>query len=586
MKIFYDFKEKHIMIQRMEPVWKKLGHSFSTTPEGCDVQLSVVKVNRHTGLPIVLRLDGVYYDSETDYNKRNAIIGKAHSIADSVIYQSGYGKRLCEEYLSPRKLDSFYSIIPNGIERDWSTQVSHEGMNIVVVSKWRRHKRLQEITELFLEFMKKCSHTKLHVIGDLCENVPVEHPQIVYYGELTYEQMKHVDKKADLHIHLSKRDNCPNTVLEAVGAGVPVITTDLCGGAVEICSNYENGIVCPEGRITFNPVPCYTDDYNHLPRGTKRELLTFMGSLYRKPGKGAFPEEYEISNVAKRYLGVMEKTAELKSKDREDRKQLHIWNDEKKIQCLHTHWGKYEDTGQDPLRKEFIDVLKEKINIVGNNASVLEVGSGLGHNLWAVKDMAIIEGVDWELPYGDSSHDIVIQMDVCLHVGGSWESILEMIRVARRYIVFTGPSFEDFSDKMDKPIKHKLSWGVSQPLLDGSLDELKREGKIKDYYYLPRPPHGKIKHRILVIEKSEKEKASKVYCSYFDNTYFHWAPLLAKSIRMNDPDALIHFHGVNLSEEQVDVLQGLRVDIVAQEHTIPGLVEAMERYFERSCSAP
>ena len=31
---------------------------------------------------------------------------------------------------------------------------------------------------------------------------------------------------------------------------------------------------------------------------------------------------------------------------------------------------------------------------------------------------------------------------------------------------------------------------------------------------------------------------------------------------MNDPDALIHFHGVNLSEEQVDVLQGLRVDRV------------------------
>lgn len=309
MKIFLDCNWKHIMIRRMEPIWNKMGYFLSDSSKGCDVQLSVIKINQQVGLPIVLRLDGVYYDLDTDYRELNRGISRAHSAADAVIYQSEYGKRLCEEHLYPRKKGATYNIIPNGIKKGWAEKVECDcRMNIVVAAKWRRHKRLKEIIELFLDFSGGVSDVYLHIIGDLCENKVKKHPKIVYYGELTYGEMIEVYSIADLHIHLSKRDNCPNTVIEAMGAGVPVITTNLCGGATEACAQYPGGVVCYEGEPTYHPVHCYQDKWNILSKEIKKELLGVMTRFYHNPWKGELPEKYNIEHLARKYIEVLEET--------------------------------------------------------------------------------------------------------------------------------------------------------------------------------------------------------------------------------------------------------------------------------------
>ena len=295
------------MIQRMEPIWKELGHKFVKSYKEADVQLSLVKINQKGKLPTVLRLDGVYYDLDIDYKEKNGEISKAHSIADAIIYQSNYGKKLCETYLLPRKKNALYRIIPNGIEKNWVIRKDHDGMNIVVAAIWRRHKRLKEIIELFLELLEICIDIRLHIIGDICDNLEVPHPKIIYYGELSQSRIKEVYEIADLHIHLSKRDNCPNTVIEAIGAGVPVLTTNLCGGATEICGQYSGGFVCYEGEDTYNPVYSYREEWNILPVPTKVKLLNYLESFYwLKPKEYYFLEEINIRNVAKKYVKVME----------------------------------------------------------------------------------------------------------------------------------------------------------------------------------------------------------------------------------------------------------------------------------------
>ena len=151
----------------MEPVWKECGHKLVKAYKEADIQLSSVKIHSQGKLPIVLRLDGVYYDLDIDYKEKNKEISKAHSVADAVIYQSEYGKKLCETYLALRKKTALYRIIPNGIEKNWVIRKDHDGMNIVVAAIWRRHKRLKEIIELFLELLNICIAVKLHIIGDL-----------------------------------------------------------------------------------------------------------------------------------------------------------------------------------------------------------------------------------------------------------------------------------------------------------------------------------------------------------------------------------------------------------------------------------
>lgn len=215
----------------------------------------------------------------------------------------------------------------------------------------------------------------------------------------------------------------------------------------------------------------------------------------------------------------------------EDKEQLGLWEDKDRCLRLQEYWGDYDSVAQDPLRKSFVFTVSKLIKTLAKPSTLLEVGCGAGHNLWVWRtlaklsgleyskemialakekfvehDLEIIHGDCWKMPYNDNSFDISVQMDVCLHIGGSWESILEMLRVTKRYMVFTGPSFEDWEDTMSKRIKGKFAWGISAPLLEKELDSKQKRKEIVRYYYIDRPWHGEedrgiIKHRILVIEK-------------------------------------------------------------------------------------
>jgi len=114
MKIFVE-GSKRSAIARLFPAWKKLGHQIVETPQKADVQLAVIRIRNKTGLPVVLRLDGVYYDMGRNYKQSNSSIGKSHHKADAVIYQSECSKAMCERYLAKRTTDIF-QVVHNGID--------------------------------------------------------------------------------------------------------------------------------------------------------------------------------------------------------------------------------------------------------------------------------------------------------------------------------------------------------------------------------------------------------------------------------------------------------------------------------------
>lgn len=220
------------------------------------------------------------------------------------------------------------------------------------------------------------------------------------------------------------------------------------------------------------------------------------------------------------------------------KKQLDLWLKPNKGLRLLEIFGDYDefqrtkgDTGTGKRRHtkrcvfEAIELLLEKHN---NSLELLEVGCGPGHFIWSFKDkVSKIVGLDyspiivklveeqfkksntktefvvgtcWELPFSNDCVDIAIQIDVCMHIGGSWDAIKEMIRVARKYVIFTGPSFEHFDEDIDKQLGPKV-WAVSIPLLENELDKLCANKEINKYQFLYRKSVKTFKHRILFIEK-------------------------------------------------------------------------------------
>ncbi len=219
---------------------------------------------------------------------------------------------------------------------------------------------------------------------------------------------------------------------------------------------------------------------------------------------------------------------------KEDRKQLNIWNSRMNCLRLQERYGDYGTfrTGRHSRSKRSIIKLVSRLpKRCGENLSLLDVGCGPGHFLWLIKDcgydrlagldyslhmvrlakgqlgrsdaeVGFIRGSCWDIPLADCSVDVSLQVDVCLHVGGSLASVGEMIRVSRRYVVFTGPSFDRFDEVTDKLIGSKI-WAVSVVHLERMLNRLKK-GCVIRHYELMNRSGSRFRHRILYVEKQGK----------------------------------------------------------------------------------
>jgi len=214
-------------------------------------------------------------------------------------------------------------------------------------------------------------------------------------------------------------------------------------------------------------------------------------------------------------------------------KQWNGWDKKEKCERLLERWGKHEDFAkfQNPKnknKKEFADALFKTVKRCKGRPTILEVGCGAGHFLWIIKDkvatitgldysphmleltkrqfekvgrnIKLIEGSCWDIPLGEKHITVAFMIDCTMHLGRSYDAIKEMIRVARKWVLFTGPSFEKFDDAMDKKIG-KISWAVSIPLLKKELKILQGAKVIKSYEFLERPKTNVYNHKILVIEK-------------------------------------------------------------------------------------
>lgn len=220
------------------------------------------------------------------------------------------------------------------------------------------------------------------------------------------------------------------------------------------------------------------------------------------------------------------------------RRQSKKWLEAEKCKKLQKKWGlDYDEFVRKPNKENKVAVIKALNDIVDKldvDNTVLEVGCGAGHFMWAIKDkVSNLIGLDyspymldltreqfskvglkpelklgscWKLPFSSNYVDFSFSIDVNMHIGGSWEAIREMIRVSRQYVLFTGPSFDQFTNTMDqqkvkKKLKRGKRWGVSLPLLETNLQELRKKKVIVDYYFLERAPTSWFNHKILVIKK-------------------------------------------------------------------------------------
>lgn len=131
----------------------KENNFIHSNQEDADIEFCLIQQVVQKKKPMALRLDGIYFNSEQNYNNQNLPIKFSYNNADAVIFQSEFNKLLTEKWFGKHH-NSF--VVHNafleekGVDKTFSEL--HKDVEIwSCASSWRPHKRLIENVRYYLE---------------------------------------------------------------------------------------------------------------------------------------------------------------------------------------------------------------------------------------------------------------------------------------------------------------------------------------------------------------------------------------------------------------------------------------------------
>lgn len=264
---------------------------LTANQQDADVEFCLIQQQVHKVKPMLLRLDGIYFNSEQDYNLQNAPIKYAYNNADAVIFQSEFNKRLTEHWFGYHKNSHVIhnapdnNIINHPSIAEYSKKITwpwKEGTEVwSCASSWRPHKRLRENIRYFLEFAPKDTVLAIAGSGITTEDVSYSSdPRIYFFGELEYEQLLCLYQTSKWFIHLAYIDHCPNVVIDAQASGCKIVCSGT-GGTSEIV---DNGKVVNEQIWDYSPIKLYKP-----PRMNFKNIIE-VETVYSKNSKPCIEE--------------------------------------------------------------------------------------------------------------------------------------------------------------------------------------------------------------------------------------------------------------------------------------------------------
>jgi len=270
------------------------GVSFNAEEEADAALVFIESTNSKIKAPMIQRLDGIYFNSEQDYNRQNKNILNTYKSAKGVVFQSEFNRVLTTKYFGDH---SNYCVIHNGSDLELISKLPKLEADVFLnydkvwlsASSWRPHKRLEDNIRYFLDHSG--ADDIMLVAGETKEK-PITDKKVKYLGNLDYLSLLRVYKSSDYFVHLAWLDHCPNVVVDARACGCNIICSS-SGGTKEIAG--KDATVVLEEEWDFSPVALY-----------KPPRIDFSNKV-----KNSYESEYNMKEVGQKYLDFIDGTINL-----------------------------------------------------------------------------------------------------------------------------------------------------------------------------------------------------------------------------------------------------------------------------------
>lgn len=302
MKLYIDYKindsGKGKFLGRLIPCLEDLGVKVSFKSKGADVALGVRRWRTKLKIPKVLRVDGIHMTRDKSTFYKNHLTKRGIKEADAVIWQSQFCKDIVSGTLGIKPRKDF--VIFNGADpsnyNQWAHKVSKK--SVVLSARWKNRpwKRLSDCLGV-IKKVRRREDVFFLIAGKYDKNLSEK--GIMFTGHLSEEDLKYHLSLSHAMLNLSYYDWCPNAVVEALVAGVPVVCNNASGVKEIIDSESCEVVNCdpePRAKLRDKDKPPQVD-----PVPVAEALLRVLHN-----GKRANVPHLHIENIAKQYKAAFE----------------------------------------------------------------------------------------------------------------------------------------------------------------------------------------------------------------------------------------------------------------------------------------
>ena len=270
--------------------------------DGKNSDVSIVFIEptgRHLAKKVIQRLDGIWFSPE-EFETKNSSIKKLYHVADGVIWQSEFDRGMTTKWWGNPKNGT---VIRNGINAPEIKKFQipaleqirqHYEMLFVCSANWHPQKRLMANIDLYKHLRSFYSSAALIVLGS--NPIKVADPHIFYAGSQPHEVCLEIFSAANWMLHLAWLDHCPNTVVEALSQGTPVICSEQ-GGTKELVQDF--GVILKEKNE-------YNFELTNYDNPPILDLTQINKKLPEKEKLGN-PFDVTMDRTMKEYLSFLER---------------------------------------------------------------------------------------------------------------------------------------------------------------------------------------------------------------------------------------------------------------------------------------
>ena len=264
--------------------------------------------------PYFLRIGGIFFDNKntlTDTFQANKLIFDSIDNSIGTIFISDFTKNLVKKF--HKNFNTKNIVINNSVPlnifspdgknlRD-KLNINSQDFVIIVSAAWRRHKRLDEILELFFKLKTKIKNLKLIILGKY--NMNKKDPDIILADTISHDMLPQWYRTANIYLHLSWIDQNPNTLVEAIACGLPSLCTNN-GGTCELIEKTNSGIVSyVDEDYNYQLV-----DYYNPPKPNYDILIKDFMEIYnnyKEYKNNINTAPIDLTEAAKKYLNFFKK---------------------------------------------------------------------------------------------------------------------------------------------------------------------------------------------------------------------------------------------------------------------------------------